>query len=283
MQRFMTHYIKKIVDNNPMVNCLTNMVTVNFQANALLAIGASPIMTDEPDAAPQVSKQSQAVVINIGSPFGPGKIEAIHLSIAEANKAGVPVIIDPVGIAALTNRLSFVKNLLEKYTIAAVVGNYSEIAALAGVPSSGKGVDGGQPEKDIKDLVTQVAQAYQTVVVTTGKTDVIGNGKRLAYHTYGDKMLGAVTGTGCVATTMVAAFISQAQTADEVLDAASLATAYYAWCGGKAVQACQGPGDLPVHLLNYLYAHSVDAKQHPNSEIDTFIIHEERIDTHEPK
>lgn len=278
METLMRPFIQKIVHHNPMVNCLTNMVTVNFQANALLAIGASPIMTDEPDAAPQVSRQSQAVVINIGSPFGPGKIEAIKLSIAAANQSGVPVVIDPVGIAALDNRRFFVQDLLESYDITAVVGNYSEIAALAGVSSTGKGVDGGQPDRDIKELVTEVARKYQTLIVATGKTDVMGDGHRLFSHSYGDKMLGAVTGTGCVATTMVAAFISQASDQKLQLEAASLATAYYAWCGGKAVQACQGPGDLPIHLLNQLYAYSVDVHKHDDHELDSLKIDEERMD-----
>ena len=274
MQLEMTSFIQKIVNNNPLINCLTNMVTVNFQANALLAIGASPIMTDEPDAAPQVSSQAQAVVINIGSPFGPNKIEAIKSSLVQANQAGVPVVIDPVGISALDNRLTFVKELLTTYKIEAVVGNYSEIAALAGVKSSGKGVDGGQPEEAIDSLVTRVANTFHTIVVATGKTDVMGDGERIISHSYGHKMMGSVTGTGCVATTMVAAFISQAQNSQEALEAASLATAYYAWCGGKAVERCQGPGDLPVHLLNYLYTYSVEANNHDTSEIDTLTIQE---------
>ena len=98
MHEQMTFYLNQIVEQNPLINCLTNKVTTNFQANALLAIGASPIMTDEPDASPLVSAQSQAIVINIGSPFNQDKMKAIELSLKAANDKQIPVIIDPVGV-----------------------------------------------------------------------------------------------------------------------------------------------------------------------------------------
>ena len=283
MHEQMTFYLNQIVEQNPLVNCLTNKVTTNFQANALLAIGASPIMTDEPDASPLVSAQSQAIVINIGSPFNQDKMEAIELSIKAANDKQIPVIIDPVGVAALSNRLAYIEHLLSEYEIAAVCGNYSEIAALAGAKSNGKGVDGGHPEGEITDHLLKVANLYQTVVVATGKTDYIANQTAVYAHQYGDALLGYVTGTGCVATTIVAAFISQAPTPADYLTAATLATGFYAWCGGRAVQLTTGPGDLPIHLLNQLYEHSVKAnnKKTSDKELTNLTITQERMSSND--
>lgn len=279
MNEQMTFYLEQIVKQNPLINCLTNKVTTNFQANALLAIGASPIMTDEPDASPLVAVQSQAIVINIGSPFNQDKMEAIELSIKAANDRQIPVIIDPVGVAALANRLAYVEHLLSKYEIAAVCGNYSEIAALAGAKSNGKGVDGGHPEGEMTEHLLKVANLYQTVVVATGKIDYIANQTAVYAHQYGDSLLGYVTGTGCVATTIVAAFISQAPAPADYLTAATLATGFYSWCGGQAVQLTTGPGDLPIHLLNQLYEHSVkasDTKIYEN-ELTNLVIKQERM------
>lgn len=283
MKEQMTFYLKEIVEQNPLINCLTNKVTTNFQANALLAIGASPIMTDEPDASPLVSAQSQAIVINIGSPFNEAKMKAIELSIKTANEKGIPVILDPVGIAALSNRLAYVEHLLSEYQIAAVCGNYSEIAALAGAKSNGKGVDGGQPEGKITEHLLKVANLYHTVVVATGKTDYTANQTAVFSHQYGDALLGYVTGTGCVATTMVAAFISQAPTPADYLTAATLATGFYSWCGGRAVQLTTGPGDLPIHLLNQLYEHSVKATNEKvyDNELTNLLIKQERMSSND--
>lgn len=259
MSQTLSDWIHAIVNENPLIHCITNRVSANFQANALLALGASPIMTDEVTAVANLVRQSQALVINVGSPFNEEKQAAIHIAMEAANQAHIPVVLDPVGIAALPNRLAFVQTLLSNYQFAAICGNYSEMAALAALNSQGKGVDGGQPDGDLLATLHQLSRQYHCTLVATGKVDYIVNELHSWSNPLGSPLFQYVTGTGCVATTMVAAFISQANSLEEIGQAAFDAISFYTGCGQEAAALSQGPGDFSQQLLNQIYRYSVHA------------------------
>ena len=58
---------EEIREKSPLIHNITNYVTVNDCANAVLAIGASPIMADDIGEAADITAISSALVINIGT------------------------------------------------------------------------------------------------------------------------------------------------------------------------------------------------------------------------
>ena len=48
-------YLEKVRENAPIIHNITNYVTVNDVANIILACGASPIMSDEPEDAAEIT------------------------------------------------------------------------------------------------------------------------------------------------------------------------------------------------------------------------------------
>ena len=113
----------------PLVHCITNYVTANDCANILLACGASPIMAEDPDEAAEIVAQCSGLVLNMGTP-NPRKLQAMKLAGWEANRLGLPVILDPVGVGSSTLRRDAVRSMLKDLRFAAIRGNASEISAL---------------------------------------------------------------------------------------------------------------------------------------------------------
>ena len=129
----------------PMVHCITNSVTINDCANVLLAAGARPIMADAPEESAEITAACQALVLNLGM-LSPRKLEAMVKSGHQANRMGIPVVLDPVGAGASALRTRAVHTLLEEVRFAAVRGNGSEIRVLAAGGENHGGVDAAPGE-----------------------------------------------------------------------------------------------------------------------------------------
>lgn len=245
--------LQRIAKNRPLVHCITNMITCQFQANGLLAIGASPIMTDEPKGAPQVTQQAQAFLVNIGSPLTKKKKLAIRRSLSLAQERGIPTVLDPVGIASIPNSYHYVESLLEQHRFTLIRGNYAEIARLGHLNVQAKGVDSENSLDNISQIVTGVARQLGSLIIASGATDYISDGTATYAHNYGHPNMRLITGTGCVYTAVTAAFLSQSNSQEDRLEAALMASAYYSWCGELACNKAVGPGDTPSLFLNQLY------------------------------
>ena len=130
----------------PLVHNITNYVTVNDCANALLAIGASPIMADDMLEAADITAISSALVINIGT-LNQRTIESMILAGKRANELGIPVVFDPVGAGASKLRNETTQRILEQVEISILRGNLSEVS-LCGRPvrvhQGGRYLGGGQ-------------------------------------------------------------------------------------------------------------------------------------------
>ena len=124
----------------PLVHNITNYVTVNDCANALLAIGASPIMSDEPNDVRDIQTICGGLVLNIGT-LNQHTIEGMFAAGERAAELGHPIVLDPVGAGASTLRTTTAGDLLDKFPIAVIRGNMSEVKALAGGAASTRGVD----------------------------------------------------------------------------------------------------------------------------------------------
>lgn len=207
--------IDSIRSKKPLIHNITNYVTVNDCANAVLAIGASPIMADDICEAEDITSISSALVINIGT-LNQRTIESMLSSGRKANELGIPVIFDPVGAGASKMRNEAAETILSNVKVSVVRGNLSEISFVAGMGSSSKGVDVSENDiisRNSTEIAESAAQKLGCVIAITGETDIITDGKRTAEISNGHKMLSQVTGTGCMTTALVGAFLGAVEDA----------------------------------------------------------------------
>lgn len=202
-----TTLINEVRKNIPLVHNITNYVTVNDCANAVLAIGASPIMADDILEAAEITSISKALVLNIGT-LNQRTVESMVAAGKKANEIGIPVVFDPVGAGASTFRNDTVKKILENVKISIIRANLSEMSYIAGLNVSTKGVDSSDADarNDAVQVAKSVAVKYNCAAGITGAVDVISDGERVAKLSNGNKLLSKVTGTGCMTSAIVGAF-----------------------------------------------------------------------------
>lgn len=247
----------------PLVHCITNYVTVNDVANALLAIGASPIMADDIEETADITAISSALVINIGT-LNKRTIASMTASGKKANELGIPVVFDPVGAGASRLRNETVKAILDEVKISVIRGNLSEISFVAGLEVSTKGVDSSEADEknDAAEVAKAVAKRLGCVAAITGVVDIITDGSRLVRIKNGNRMLSKVTGTGCVSTALIGAF---AGTGEDFLVAAAGGVSAMAMAGETSFEKAGQTGTGSFHMgiidaLSMLDADSVMAQ-----------------------
>ncbi|MDO5639705.1 MAG: hydroxyethylthiazole kinase [Neisseria sp.] len=240
----------EVRSRNPLIHNITNYVAAPLQANALSAIGASPIMADEEAEAAEMASLSDGLVINMGT-LSRRTISSMHTAMSAAAEKGIPIVLDPVGVGATALRRQTAHELLAAHRVSIIRANAGEIAFLAEKAHLGKGVDAGiAPEKPL-EIARKVARRHQCIVAMTGATDYITDGLRTYVCHNGDAMMSALVGTGCTASSVVAAFA--AAQPHNLLAAATAALSYYGLCGEIATARAEGPGSLAAALLDALY------------------------------
>jgi hydroxyethylthiazole kinase len=199
--------LQKIRATNPLVHNITNSVVQDFTANALLALGASPIMSDAIDETAELIAISNALNINIGTP-NPYSIEAMLKAMETAKELGKPIALDPVAVGATKLRRTLIEDLLRSGTPTIIRGNLAEISVLAGMEWEGKGVDSSAELEEAAEIVRKAARHLDCGVVGTGRIDYASDGEQLFSIANGHAMMTRVTGMGCVATSIIAAFLA---------------------------------------------------------------------------
>ncbi len=167
-----------------------------------------------------------------------------------ANERGVPVVLDPVGAGATRLRTDSSLQLLSDLRIAVLRGNAGEVGALAGVQTEVRGVESVRGPDDVVGVARSVAGRYRAVVAITGQRDIITDGERVLGVDNGHTWLTTITGTGCMSTTMVAAFSAVEQ---DYLFAAAFGLACFGLAGELAARQARGPASFKVALLDQLY------------------------------
>ncbi|MGD0230185.1 MAG: hydroxyethylthiazole kinase [Syntrophorhabdales bacterium] len=251
MARKAAHGLGQIREKKPLVHNITNYVVMNYTANALLACGASPVMAHAAEEVEEMVSLAQALVLNIGT-LSPKWIEAMLKAGKRANALGVPVILDPVGAGATKLRTDSAVRLIEGLSLHVIRGNASEILSLCpkGGGSSTKGVDSVNTVDQASDAAVALARQRGTTVAITGVVDLVTDGERMCRVMNGHEMMGHVTGTGCTATAIIAAFL--AVNAD-ALEAAASGLSYFGLAGERAAAGTSGPGTFQIALLDALY------------------------------
>lgn len=253
---------EQILDNvcqrQPLIHCITNYITTNDCANIVLACGASPTMAEAEQETAQIAAAADAVDINIGN-LNEMTVRAMHNAIAAANRADVPVVLDPVGAGASQYRMDTLRDFFAAYRFAVIRGNVSELLAVGGVASNTKGVDAGAADAVTEEnldertaFFKQLSAKLGAVVSVSGAIDIIASPDKAYVCRNGHPMMSRVTGTGCMLSALTAAFCGANH--DNILQAAAAATAAMGVAGDIACQktreAGAGTGSFRVYLMD---------------------------------
>ena len=229
--------LNQVRARKPLVQCITNFVTVNDCANIILASGGSPTMAEHPLEVEEAVSGVQALVCNMGAVE---KADSMILAGKQANRLGIPVILDPVGAGGTRLRRDTVKRLLEEVHFTVIRGNASEIRYLAGQNTAGSGVDVSALDEITEEnlspvaaMAAELAQKLKTIIAISGKIDVITDGSRTCILRNGCATMARITGSGCMLTALMGAFCGSW---DDAFSAACTAMAAMGVSGEMAEQ-----------------------------------------------
>lgn len=242
-----TDLLTRLREQRPLVQCLTNTVVSTFTANVLLAVGASPAMTDVPQEAGPFAQIADGMLINLGTP-APSQQLAMREAVAARSAAGLGWVLDPVAIGALRLRTDLAHDLTA-YGPTVVRGNASEVLALARAGDGGRGTDSTVEADQAVPAAQRLAATTGGAVAVSGAVDELVDADRRVRSATGTPLLTQITGGGCALGAVLAAFLA---VADEPLDAAVAGTACYTVAAQQAAQDAAGPGSFAVALLDRL-------------------------------
>lgn len=248
MKESLWNTILSVRENAPLVHNITNYVVMNTTANALLAVGASPIMAHAHKEVEDMVTICSASVINIGT-LDDYWVESMLKAAAKAHELNKPWVLDPVGAGATAYRDATVAKLLE-YKPTIIRGNASEIMAMAKSSQfKTKGVDSVHQSTEAITAAQWLNETFGSVVCVSGAVDVILSGSSQIQIHNGHALMQQVTGLGCTASALIGAF---AATTEDTFTGTAAAMALLGIAGELAQKISAGPGSLQLHLLDKL-------------------------------
>lgn len=235
--------LERIRNNKPLIQSITNSVTVNDCANIILAVGASPIMAHNENEVAEVQRSADGLLLNLGatdnySSFIPAAISA--------NDVGNPVVIDPVGVTISSFRRQFLFDLLDKVHIDCIRCNYGEAYAIATNAGLSEGLDSTLKlnTKDELDrfvgLLKDVSKKYGFIIAASGRDDIVVFKDDVAIIQSGDEYMKYVTGMGCMCSEVVCTFLA----VDNSFESAKNAIEFYGECGKTAAKITAKSGTM---------------------------------------
>lgn len=242
----------KLNYSHNLIHCITNPIVMNDCANAILALGAKPIMAQHPLEVEEITAMSKVLALNLGN-FDDQRTEAMMVSAKYASQHYIPIILDLVGVGCSDIRKQFAKQCIANYSPVIIKGNLSEIKAMSDKVSHAHGVDVGdldkeEPEKSYQ-WMQHLAKEWDCVIQCTGAVDIVVDQQHYAFVQNGHEMLTRITGTGCMLHAITACFLS----CMEPFESAVMASAYFGIVGEKAYEEGLFPGKLHMYLFDWLY------------------------------
>ena len=239
----------------PLVQVITNFVSMDVVANVLLAAGAAPAMVHAPEESPDFIRKASALVVNTGTLSAP-RAQAMDVASAAARTHGVPWVLDPVGAGGTPFRDATISNLLRRRP-SVIRGNASEIMAvarLAGLTQAAgapRGPESDHATSEVEDLAQRLARHALCTVAATGAVDIITDGRRFVRLANGSPLMTRVTALGCGLTGLIGAILGT-KGADG-FEATLSALAAYAIAGDIAAEQADEPGSFRVAFIDALY------------------------------
>ncbi|WP_426149077.1 hydroxyethylthiazole kinase [Polaromonas sp. DSR2-3-2] len=245
--------LKAVRENSPLIHCITNMVVANFNANTLLAVGASPVMSHAHEEVCDMAGIAQALVLNIGT-LDPYWVQSMKLALATATQRGIPTVLDPVGAGATPYRNQALELLLETASPTVIRGNGSEIMSTAGTVIKTRGVDSSTTANDALNAAQLLVARTKGTVCVSGETDHILDAQhRWACLSNGDAWMTKITGVGCSATALIGTFCA---IQPDAWRATTSAMAFLGVAGEVAAEKSKarglGVGSMAISLLDEL-------------------------------
>lgn len=241
--------LSRVREKRPLVHSITNVVTINFTANVLLAMGASAVMAHAPSEVEELAGVADALVLNMGT-LTEDRTGSMIRTGNKYNARNKPVILDPVGAGATAYRTYAARKILREVRINVVRGNASEILSLLEERAASKGVDAIHPVEAAVDAAGRLAQDLNIAVAVTGPVDMIFDRHRRIRIRNGHPLMGRVTGFGCAAAAAVGAF---SVVDPDPFTAATGAFAFFGVAGEIAGDKASGPGSFMPAFLDALY------------------------------
>lgn len=236
-------------EKSPLVHNITNYVAMNFSANALLAVGASPVMAHAAAEVADMALIAGSLVINIGT-LDAEWVQSMLVAGKTKRAAGGVVVLDPVGAGATAYRTETAWKIIEECRPNIIRGNASEIMALLNADIKSKGVDSSCSSDAALESAKMLAERTDAVVVVSGEVDYVTDGTRVETLRNGSPMMPAVTAMGCTASSMVGAF---AAVNGDAFEASLHAMALMGVAGEIAARTSAGPGSLLTNFVDTLY------------------------------
>jgi len=240
--------LAELRERKPLVHQLTNYVVMNETANATLAIGALPVMAHAREEVEEMVGLASALVLNIGT-LEPAWVDSMLAAGRAAGERGVPVVLDPVGAGATSYRTETARRILAEVPVAVLRGNPGEVATLVGVEAEVRGVESVRAGAEPAELARQAARTLGLVASVTGPVDHVSDGERVVAVANGHALLGAVTGTGCIASALTGCFLA----VGEPVEAATAALVALGVAGEDAAAGAAGPGSFHAALYDGLW------------------------------
>jgi hydroxyethylthiazole kinase len=245
--------LEEVRSQTPLVHCITNNVVINFTANALLSVGAAAAMVDIPTEAGPFARVASGLLVNLGTPTSEQRVAMLE-AVEAANDAGTPWVLDPVAVGSLPVRTPLGVALRDlRPTV--VRGNASEIIAIAGSGSGGRGVDSSDEVDAALGAATHLAATTGGIVAVSGPVDLITDGTDFVRIANGHALLTKVTGGGCALGAVMAAF---AAIDDDRFSTTVAAVTVYTIAAEIAAETAAGPGSFAVGFIDALATITAD-------------------------
>jgi hydroxyethylthiazole kinase len=246
----------------PLIQCVTNFVSMDLVANALHALGASPAMASAPEEANEFAAIANAIVCNIGT-LSRDRVECLEAVAGAARAHGKPWVLDPVGVGATRFRGETAQALL-RHRPTVIRGNASEIMALARLfgivvgdeNAKPRGVDAVHASEAAEPAALALARMFSCVIIVSGRVDLVTNGALVARVNNGAPVMTRVTAMGCALSGATGAFLA---VTGNPFEASVAAVAVFGVAGELAAVSGAGPGTFRVNFLDRLHDLSPDA------------------------
>lgn len=245
-----------LVEKTPLCHNMTNLVVQNIAANVALCVGASPIMSNNGLEARDLANLGGSLVINMGTVTPEGLANNLQ-ALQAYNAVGGPVVYDPVGAGATEQRRNAVRTLMAGGYFDLIKGNEGEIKSVAGVSGEQmRGVDSGPGTLKVEEkaeMVKALAMRERCIVLMTGATDVVSDGRRTFAVHNGHAYLGSITGSGCTLGTTAASYLAVHRV--DTLMAVLTAILHFEIAAERAAARpeVRGPGTFVPAWLDELY------------------------------
>jgi hydroxyethylthiazole kinase len=241
--------LMKVREKKPLIHNITNYVVMNYTANVLLSCGASAVMAHGNEEVEEMVSLADALVLNLGTLTG-ARVETMVKAGKRAGERGIPIVLDPVGAGATALRTGAAKRLIGELPVRVIRGNPSEVLSLSREGLKSRGVEALHSVDEAVEAALDLASAHALTIAVTGKVDFVTDGGRTLRVHNGHSMLGYVTGSGCAAASLIAAFLS---VDPDPIEATATALSYFGLAGENAGKSKSGPGTFQIKLLDALF------------------------------